>query len=210
MKILAIDPATKCGFAHSCGAAGTWDLSVRRDESVGMRLIRFRGKLNEVLQSVGVELVVFEAARHVAPNMQGALVVQSEFQGILKAWCEDNRLQYRGYSPAEIKKHATGKGNANKEAMKAAALAKWPGVKLADDNEADARWLLDLAITSLGEQGTAGCSRQPETTPEVAEQSAKARPKGRVASAQQPPANDASKRGESPAVLDLFAGKGAA
>lgn len=148
MNILAIDPATKCGWAHSTGASGTWDLSIRRDESAGMRLIRFRSKLQTML-SCGIELVVYEAARHAAPKMQGALVVQATLQGILTLWCEDNSIEYRGYSPTEIKKHATGKGNANKDAMIAAARERWAGVT--DDNQADALWLLDLATREYSE-----------------------------------------------------------
>lgn len=147
MNILAIDPATKTGWAHSCGTSGTWDLSIRRDESAGMRLIRFRSKVNEILRAVGVDLLVFEAARNAAPKMQGALVVQAEIQGVLKAWCEDNAVAYRGYSPSEIKRRATGKGNANKAAMVAAARLRWPSV--ADDNQADALWLLDLAVSEV-------------------------------------------------------------
>lgn len=149
MKILAIDPATKCGFAHSCGASGTWDLSARRDESIGMRLIRLRGKLNEIGTAEGVDVVVFEAARHAAARMAGALVVQSELQGIIKLWCEDNSVNYRGYSPAEVKRHATGKGNANKDAMLTAAQEKWPTLSIVDDNQADALWILDLAQRDL-------------------------------------------------------------
>lgn len=148
-SILAIDPATKCGFAHSSGASGTWDLSVRRDESAGMRLIRLEGKLNEIQNAGALNLCVFEAARHAAPKMQGALVVQSEFQAVIKLWCEKQKIAYRGYSPAEIKKHATGKGNANKAAMVAAAKARWPQV--GDDNEADALWILDLATKEYGQ-----------------------------------------------------------
>lgn len=146
MKILAIDPATKCGWAHSDGPSGTWDLSIRRDESAGMRLIRLRGKLREILENVGIDLLVYEAARHAAPKMQGALVVQSELQAIIKEFCEDAKpkIQYRGYSPTEIKKHATGKGNANKPAMTIAAKIKFCFV-ITDDNHADALWLLDLA-----------------------------------------------------------------
>ncbi len=145
MNILAIDPATKCGWAHSCGESGTWDLSVRRDESAGMRLIRFRGKLQEIVSNVGVDLVVYEAARHAAPNMQGALTVQAMIQGVLVTWCEDNHAEYRGVSPSEVKKHATGKGNANKDLMIAAARERWPEVRIQDDNQADALWILDLA-----------------------------------------------------------------
>lgn len=143
MKILALDPATKCGWAHSAGPSGTFDLSIRRDESAGMRLIRLEGKLNEVFSGSGIDLVVYEAARHAAPKMQSALVIQAMIQGVLVAWCEKKGLQYRGYSPSEIKKHATGKGNASKDQMIAAAKKKFN--LTGDDNEADALWLLDLA-----------------------------------------------------------------
>jgi Holliday junction resolvasome RuvABC endonuclease subunit len=144
-RILALDPSTRTGWAHSCGQSGVWDLSIRRDESKGMRLIRLRGKLNEIRAAVGVDLVVYEAARHAAPKMQGALVVQAEIQGVIVLWCEDNHIQYVGLSPSEIKKHATGKGNAGKDQMLAAAKAKWPDMEIVDDNNADALWILDLA-----------------------------------------------------------------
>lgn len=156
MKILALDPATKCGWAHSCSAGGTWDLSTRRDESGGMKLLRLVGKLNEIHEQVGVDVVVFEAARHAAPGMQGALVSHAELQGQIKVWCEHRSIQYRGYSPSEIKKFATGKGNANKDKMREAAEAKWPGVSLADDNAIDALWLLDLATKELNGTPTQG------------------------------------------------------
>lgn len=147
MRLLAIDPANKCGWAHSSGASGTWDLSVRRDESSGMRLLRLAAKLGEIHSGVGIDVVVFEAARHSAPKMQGALVAQAEIQGQIKVWCERANVEYRGYSPAEIKKHATGKGNAGKDAVMEAARSR--GWNPQDDNEADALWLLDLATISI-------------------------------------------------------------
>lgn len=148
MRILALDPATKIGWAHSCGASGVWDLSIRRDESGGMRFIRLRAKLDEILKSEGIDVLVFEAARHAGPKMQGALVVQAEIQGVLKHWAESvDDLEYRGFSPSEIKKHATGKGNASKAMMIEAAQEKFGAIR--DDNEADALWLLDLAQSQL-------------------------------------------------------------
>jgi Holliday junction resolvasome RuvABC endonuclease subunit len=149
VKILALDPATNCGWAIG-EICGTWDLSPRRDESKGMRLIRLRGKLNEILSNEGVDMVAFEAARHGNPKMMGAVIVQAELQGVVKVWCEDNQIEYRGYSPSEIKKHATGKGNANKEMMILAAKQKWTKLHIPDDNAADAMWILDLARTTLG------------------------------------------------------------
>ena len=149
--ILAIDPATKCGWASSLGMSGTWDLSIRRDESAGMRLLRLRGKLEEVHAVHPIRLVAFEAARNCAPRMQGALVVQAELQSVIKLWCETVGVDYRGYSPTEIKRHATGKGNSNKAAILSAAKARWTDRVIGDDNEADALWLLDLAQRDLGE-----------------------------------------------------------
>jgi crossover junction endodeoxyribonuclease RuvC len=148
VRILACDPATHFGWAHNDGASGTWDLSIRRDESGGMRLIRLRAKLDEVKAAVGVDLLVFEAARNAGPKMQGALVVQAELQGVLKLWCEENGVEYRGYSPSEIKRHATTKGNASKADVFTAARRRWSHVK--SDDEADAMWLLDLAMQELG------------------------------------------------------------
>lgn len=149
MKILSLDPATKCGWAHSDGMSGTWDLSIRRDESAGMRLLRLRGKLKEVMMSAGVELVTFEAARNSAPKMQGALVIQAQLQAIIVTFCEDNGIEYRGFSPAEVKKHATGKGNAGKDDMIKAAKERWPMLPIVDDNHADALHILDLTQATI-------------------------------------------------------------
>lgn len=145
MKILALDPATKCGWAHSDGDSGTWDLSTKRDESAGMRLVRFKSHL---AASMPFDVIYFEAARHAAPKMQGALVVQAEIQGVLKEFCESRGIEYHGVSPSQVKKIATGKGNAPKPAVVAAAKRKWPDFA-GDDNEADARWILELARKEL-------------------------------------------------------------
>lgn len=151
MKILALDPATHCGWAHSDGASGVWDLSIRRDESTGMRLLRLRGKLNEILKTVGIDLLSFESARNAGPKMQGALVVQAELQGVIKLFCQENHIDFRGFSPTEVKKHATGKGNAGKTQMVKAAQNKWPYLNIedGDDNRADALHILSLTISAL-------------------------------------------------------------
>jgi len=153
MKILALDPATACGWAYmdtdgEFHTSGVWDLSIKRDESRGMRLIRFKSKLIEIHDKLGIEVVAFEAARNAKASMQGALVTQAEIQGVWKNWCDEHGIDYSGYSPSEIKKHATGNGNANKEKMIVAAQAKF-GAQITDDNEADALWILDMVKTEL-------------------------------------------------------------
>lgn len=148
MKILAVDPGTECGWAHSSGGSGTWDLRVRTDESDGMRLIRLTGKLLEIEEAVGIELLVYEAARYATENSHRALVVQSEMQGQLKRTAIERGWQYKGYSASEIKRHATGKGNASKDHVLRAARSRW--AKGENHNEADALWLLDLATETVG------------------------------------------------------------
>ena len=66
----------------------------------------------------------------------------------LTAWAELRGVPYQGVPVGTIKRHATGKGNAPKEAMIAAARAK--GFAPADDNEADAIAILMWSIDSNG------------------------------------------------------------
>ena len=108
---------------------------------MGMRLIRLRAKLNEILESEHINLVVFERP---GGRFKASIIVQSEIQGQIKTVCEDHKIQYRAYSSKEIKKFATGKGNAGKPAVIKAAQDKL-GYQGENDNEADALWLLELA-----------------------------------------------------------------
>ena len=57
-------------------------------------------------------------------------------------------MPYQGVPVGTIKRHATGKGNAPKEAMIAAARGR--GFSPADDNEADAIALLLWAVETSG------------------------------------------------------------
>ena len=159
-KILAIDPATSTGYAiyNGCGLgdkkeiksnieSGTWKCGTcQMDESSDMRLIRLESHLNKISEHLGgIDIVVFEAARNMAIKSQRALVVHAELQSIIKKWCMSNKVPYKGYSPVEIKKHATGSGAAKKEEMVKAAKEKY-GVKTETNDEADALCLLYLAI----------------------------------------------------------------
>ena len=144
LNILALDVATHCGFATET-ASGCWDLSIKRDESSGMRLIRFKSKLKEICPLENINLIVFERA---AGFHKAALIVEAELLGILKLFCEENNLDYRAYSASEIKKFATGKGNAPKSLMVKVAQEKW-GMTGDDDNQADALAIYHLAKHSL-------------------------------------------------------------
>lgn len=141
IKILAIDPASKLGWAIDNYTYGEWDLTTRKDESMGMKLIRLSSKLQEILEKTNCNLVVYErpAGQHKNP-----IIHQSKLIGVIEKWCEENGIQYRGYSATEIKKYATGKGNANKEKMIQAARDRY-NYSGDSDNEADALHLLHMA-----------------------------------------------------------------
>lgn len=141
-KILAIDPGTHCGWGLLDGEniiSGVWDISVKRDESRGMRLIRLRNKLNEIGK---VDLLVFEVSKSHMSSL--AAEVAGEIRGLITTWCHDMAIEYKGIHYSLIKRHATGKGNANKDAMVKAAEVKF-NKKFEYNDEADALLLLDYA-----------------------------------------------------------------
>ncbi len=146
-RILAIDPATKCGWAYTAEQSGVWDLYIKSDESSGMRLIRFESKLHEIHDSLGIDIIAYEppsVGKGPKANFKSACV-GAQLQGVIVRFAEIYDIGAIGYNLSTIKKHATGGGNANKEAMIAAATKKWPDIEIVDDNHADALWIWDLA-----------------------------------------------------------------
>jgi Holliday junction resolvasome RuvABC endonuclease subunit len=118
-----------------------------RYEGGGMRYLRFKNWLTEIKNQLGqVDAVYFEEVRRHAGT--DAAHVYGGFLAVLTAWCEHHRIAYQGVPVGTIKKHATGKGNAGKDEMIAAAKAK--GHPVENDNEADAiailHWALDTQL----------------------------------------------------------------
>lgn len=144
MKILALDIASICGFRTET-ASGVWNFNKqKRGDSYGMRLIRFKSSLKEILDLEEIDVVVYERP---AGMFKSSIIVASEMIGVLIALCEERGIQYTAYSATEIKKFATGKGNAKKQDMIDAAISL--GFNPSDDNEADAIHLYNLAKKDL-------------------------------------------------------------
>lgn len=145
MKILALDPAEKFGWAISRNLYGTWSFKLSRDESFAMKLIRMKAKLKEIIETEKIDIVVFERP---SGRMPAAIMSHAKFVAIVEIYCTENNIPYKGYSANEIKKFASGKGNCNKQVMLEEAKRQlgYPGK---DDNEADALWLLELAKSDV-------------------------------------------------------------
>ena len=117
--ILALDQATRCGWAvvNDDGTvldSGVWDLADkhRGGESRGMRYIRFRHMLDEVLNRwTRINLLCHEqtllrggAATEVANGLKALILMAGEVYG----------LDVTCVHTTELKKWATGHGNADK------------------------------------------------------------------------------------------------
>ncbi len=149
--VLALDLGTTTGWALRTGdghiTSGTLTFRPTRFEGGGMRYLRFRRWLAEIADLAGgLGRIGFEEVRSHAGT--DAAHVYGAFLGHLTAWCEECSVPYGGVPAATIKRFATGKGNAGKDAVIAAMQAR--GFAPADDNEADALALLLWATQATG------------------------------------------------------------
>ena len=150
--ILALDLGTRTGWALRTNdgsiTSGTESFQPQRFEGGGMRYLRFRRWLSELLHMAdSIHAVYFEEVRNHAGV--DAAHAYGGFLAHLTAWCEHHNIAYAGVPVGTIKKHATGKGNAGKAAVIAAARS-W-GFDPADDNEADALAILHWAWSTRGD-----------------------------------------------------------
>lgn len=143
-KIMALDIATKTGW-KTATTSGVWDLKPNRGESEGMRVVRFKSKVKELIEIEGINLICYERP---AGMHKSSIMVASEMVGVLKDLCLEKCIDLACYSASEIKKFATGKGNANKEDMIKKAIEL--GFNPKDDNEADAIHLYNLSVSDVG------------------------------------------------------------
>ena len=149
--ILALDLGTTTGWAlrghNGLITSGTANFKPGRYDGGGMRYLRFTNWLTELDRLSGpIEAIWFEEVRRHAGT--DASHIYGGLMATLTAWAELRGVPYAGVPVGTIKQHATGKGNADKAAMVAAARAR--GFSPADDNEADAIAILFWAIETQG------------------------------------------------------------
>jgi hypothetical protein len=149
--VLALDLGTTTGWALQARdgliATGTVSFRPSRYDGGGMRYLRFRGWLDQLAEDAGpISAIHFEEVRRHAGT--DAAHVYGGLLATLTAWAETAGIAYQGVPVGTIKRHATGRGNADKAAMMVAARAR--GFSPADDNEADAIAILFWALETRG------------------------------------------------------------
>ncbi len=149
--ILALDLGTTTGWAirgfDGLITSGTASFKPGRFDGGGMRFLRFTNWLTELDRLSGpIAAIWFEEVRRHAGT--DAAHVFGGLLATLTAWAELRGIPYSGVPVGTIKKHATGRGNAPKQAMIDAARAR--GFSPADDNEADAIAILLWVLETRG------------------------------------------------------------
>ena len=149
--MLALDLGTTTGWTlrghDGLITTGTASFKPGRYDGGGMRYLRFTNWLTELDRLSGPNSAIWieEVRRHAGTD---AAHVYGGLMATLTAWAELRGVPYQGVPVGTIKRHTTGKGNAPKEAMIAAARAR--GFSPVDDNEADAIALLVWSIETNG------------------------------------------------------------
>ena len=153
--ILGLDLASTTGWAfwekNGPYTSGTWDFTVKKNESDSMRLIKLRTNLDDFLANnplLGTNgLVSWEEVNFVKYRL--AYRTHEQLVATLTLWCTDNQIPFTSTPVGRIKKYATGKGNASKYKMAEAAQQKWPKYNFIDDNEVDASWVVETKRKEL-------------------------------------------------------------
>ena len=138
--ILALDMASHCGWAFQ-SATGEISSGV----SVFLETLHPGARWDRFTEWLGTnlaDLVVYEEPIVHFKHRNG-LGLGYGFEAVLQLHCHRNGIRAHGVNVSRLKKWATGHGNADKALMlRFAASMGWT---MTDDNEVDARWLLEYA-----------------------------------------------------------------
>lgn len=150
--LLAIDPATLCGFACENGKRGTWRLKKRGWNSPLLRMehVLERGIREWQVDSIAVEDAAQGSWKREGESFGGNTKTQAfhnQLLGVIKLVAARHSIPLLVLYPATIKAFATRKAFANKSMMRQALrMHFWDEYsdKL-DDNAIDAIWILKYA-----------------------------------------------------------------
>lgn len=152
--ILALDMATRTGWAYLAPGADSPESGIVQLPGEGQnaaRVVALECWLWPRLAplAAGRGLIVYETPglvlNRAAPFRVGCHL-ESAVLRLASAWRVDHLL---GVTAAELKKHATGMGNAGKPEIVRAMKERWGREDLEDADEADALALLSCALKAL-------------------------------------------------------------
>ncbi len=155
VNTLALDLGTTTGFAlHASGITTSGSVSFARyagckskpADHPGETFLKFQRWLRERIQVDKVGRIVFENVYRWSSG--DAAKAYCGYRGVMYLNAAYYRLEVTAVNQVHIKKHWTGKGNADKAAMIAETLRRFPSLELSSSDEADAIAILDLYLTT--------------------------------------------------------------
>lgn len=161
-SILGFDPSlTSSGFAYCVeGKYHTGRITPKKlkaAERLDFIQQSFYELIDKVYVSTGrMDLIVYEGYAMGMPNGQGRLFDIGELGGVLKLVAWDMGVDVLLVPPTNLKKFATGKGNAKKDQVIQAVADVW-GYNIPQNDEADA-----FALLKMGEAYVA--TRRPRAS----------------------------------------------
>ena len=161
-SILALDPATQTGWAHSNARSGSFSIA-RPNQPEGRKYIDLIGFLEHSRERWGMDWLAYEDATFGTPHAH-VKVFHAKIQAILLYFAALHGIRTIAVKPTELKQIATGHGRATKEQMKRAAKVQL-GVEVVDDNQADALFVLECAKLEIANRarGTSKPKRSGRT-----------------------------------------------
>lgn len=148
MRVVALDPSLSAtGVADSAAPDRPFTIAPPQGLRGPARLFWIQKQVRQAC--AGADLVVIEGYSHGSKYQTHAL---GELGGVIRLtiWCMN--IRYADVPPPVRMKVATGKGQAKKEHVLAEAIQRL-GYQGHDNNEADALWLLQLALHHYGLPG---------------------------------------------------------
>ena len=151
MNTIAFDLGAKTGWGQNWGGVICSGVMLFKrepsEQGDAWRWARASRWFDEVV--AGADFAVYEES-HFQKGWQAQQAYHALATRLVEA-CGRHGVPCKGVSVSDLKKWATGKGNANKAAMVEAAERRHPDATIQDDNQADALLLLDYALETLAE-----------------------------------------------------------
>ena len=137
MRILALDPAARCGYAFGIRrdqveASGVWQLGA---DAAG-RLERLEDYLTRAIAKWKPEVVAYESATFGSHHLH-AMRRHNELAGVIELVAVRSSLPCWSYNPNSWKAKALGSGRAQKPAV-IRGLKTYFGIDVSSEDEADA------------------------------------------------------------------------
>lgn len=151
MSYLCLDLATKTGWSvvenGTIKASGVQSFAKKRGETNGIVFLRLHKWLDDMIALCESTAVVVYEQAHFRGGAATELCVG--LQTHTQSWCAAQGVECAPVTTSQLKKFATGKGNAGKDEMisKAQEILGRPPI---DDNEADAVLIGMLAVDLFG------------------------------------------------------------